>query len=184
MKIILKMERMENMLAGIVPSFEEVVMEHGRSIYKYILSLVKHKELAEDIYQEVLLSAYLAYPSIKEQTKYKGWFFTIAINKCRDYWRKENKSKQFWKEGVYSYSASFEPSVIPEEEVLHKFSAEQMAEKVNLLPEIYRYPIYLYYYQNFSLIEIAKKSNLPMSTVKTRMKRAKERLRPKMQSLA
>jgi RNA polymerase sigma factor (sigma-70 family) len=178
------MERMENMLAGIVPSFEEVVMEHGRSIYKYILSLVKHKELAEDIYQEVLLSAYLAYPSIKEQSKYKGWFFTIAINKCRDYWRKENKSKQFWKEGVYSYSASFEPSVIPEEEVLHKFSAEQMAEKVNLLPEIYRYPIYLYYYQNFSLIEIAKKSNLPMSTVKTRMKRAKERLRPKMHSLA
>ncbi|MEY2195184.1 RNA polymerase sigma factor [Neobacillus sp. BF23-41] len=175
---------MENMLAGIVPSFEEVVMEHGRSIYKYILSLVKHKELAEDIYQEVLLSAYLAYPSIKEQSKYKGWFFTIAINKCRDYWRRENKSKQFWKEGVYSYSASFEPSVIPEEEVLHKFSAEQMAEKVNLLPEIYRYPIYLYYYQNFSLIEIAKKSNLPMSTVKTRMKRAKERLRPKMQSLA
>ncbi|WP_246869693.1 RNA polymerase sigma factor [Bacillus sp. AFS031507] len=175
---------MENMLAGIVPSFEEVVLEHGRSIYKYILSLVKHKELAEDIYQEVLLSAYLAYPSIKEQSKYKGWFFTIAINKCRDYWRKENKSKQFWKEGVYSYSASFEPSVIPEEEVLHKFSAEQMAEKVNLLPEIYRYPIYLYYYQNFSLIEIAKKSNLPMSTVKTRMKRAKERLRPKMQSLA
>lgn len=172
------------MLAGIVPSFEEVVLEHGRSIYKYILSLVKHKELAEDIYQEVLLSAYLAYPSIKEQSKYKGWFFTIAINKCRDYWRKENKSKQFWKEGVYSYSASFEPSVIPEEEVLHKFSAEQMAEKVNLLPEIYRYPIYLYYYQNFSLIEIAKKSNLPMSTVKTRMKRAKERLRPKMQSLA
>ncbi|WHY68036.1 RNA polymerase sigma factor [Neobacillus sp. SuZ13] len=166
------------------PSFEEVVMEYGRAIYKYILSLVRHKELAEDIYQEVLLSAYLAYPSIKEQSKYKGWFFTIAINKCRDFWRKENRSKQFWREEVYSYSASFEPTVIPEEEVLHKFSAAQMAEKINLLPEIYRYPIYLYYYQDFSLVEIAKKSNLPMSTVKTRMRRAKERLRPKMQSLA
>ncbi|MFL6560729.1 MAG: RNA polymerase sigma factor, partial [Bacillus sp. (in: firmicutes)] len=177
-------ERTDHMHAGIAPSFEEMVMEHGRAIYKYILSLVKHKELAEDIYQEVLLSAYLAYPSIKEQSKYKGWFFTIAINKCRDYWRKENKSKQFWREEVYSYSASFEPTVIPEEEVLHKFSAEQMAERVNLLPEIYRYPIYLYYYQDFSLVEIAKKSNLPMSTVKTRMRRARERLRPKMQSLA
>ncbi|MEH7075583.1 RNA polymerase sigma factor [Neobacillus drentensis] len=169
---------------GCTSSFEEVVLKYGRAIYNYIFSLVKHKELAEDIYQEVLLAAYLAYPSIKEQTKFRGWFFTIAINKCRDYWRKENKSKQFWKEGVYSYSASIEPTVIPEEEVLHKFSAEQMAEKVNLLPEIYRYPIYLYYYQDFSLVEIAKKSNLPMSTVKTRMKRAKERLRPKMQSLA
>jgi RNA polymerase sigma-70 factor (ECF subfamily) len=166
------------------PTFEEIVLVHGTAIFKYIFSLVKHKELAEDLYQEVLLSAYLAFPSIKEQSKYKSWLFTIAVNKCRDYWRKENKSKQFWREEVYSYSVSFEPSTIPEEEVLHKYSAEQMAEKVKTLPEIYRYPIYLYYYQDLSLLEIAKKSNLPMSTVKTRMKRAKERLRPKMQSLA
>lgn len=165
-------------------SFEELVNEYGKAIFKYIFSLVKHKELAEDLYQEVLLSAYLAYPSIKEQDKYKSWLYTIALNKCRDYWRKESKSKQFWKEEVYSYSVSFESPFIPEEAVLHNFSAQQMAEKVSLLPEIYRYPIYLYYYKDLSLVEIAKKSNLPMSTVKTRMKRAKERLRPKMRSLA
>ncbi|WP_312473583.1 sigma-70 family RNA polymerase sigma factor [Neobacillus sp.] len=172
------------MREGFTQSFEELVNEYGTSIFKYIFSLVKHKELAEDLYQEVLLSAYLAYPSIKEQSKYKSWLYTVAVNKCRDYWRKENKSKDFWKEGVYSYSVSFEPASIPEEEVLHKFSAEQMAEKVNLLPEIYRYPIYLYYYQDLTLVEIAKQSDLPMSTVKTRMKRAKDRLRPKMLSLA
>ena len=165
-------------------TFEDLVNEYGIAIYKYILSLVNHKELAEDLYQEVLLSAYLAYPSIKEQSKYKSWLFTIAVNKCRDYWRKENKSKQFWKEEVYSYSAACEPTAIPEEEVLHKFSAEQLAEKVMTLPEMYRYPIYLYYYQDLTLLEIATKSNLPMSTVKTRMRRAKERLRPKMLSLA
>lgn len=165
-------------------SFEELVNEYGKAIFKYIFSLVKHKELAEDLYQEVLLSAYLAYSSIKEQGKYKSWLYTIAINKCRDYWRKENKSKQFWKEEVYSYSVSFESPFIPEEEVLHNFSAQQMAEKVSLLPEIYRNPIFLYYYHDMSLVEIAQTNNLPMSTVKTRMKRAKERLRPKMLSLA
>ncbi|MFZ7945807.1 RNA polymerase sigma factor [Neobacillus sp. 19] len=74
-------------------AFEDLVNEYGTAIFNYIFSLVKHKELAEDLYQEVLLSAYLAYPSIKEQSKYKSWLFTIAINKCRDYWRKENKSK-------------------------------------------------------------------------------------------
>ncbi|WHY87445.1 RNA polymerase sigma factor [Neobacillus novalis] len=172
------------MLEGFSQSFEELVKGHGKAIFNYIFSLVKHKELAEDLYQEVLLSAYLAYPSIKEKSKYKSWLFTIAINKCRDYWRKENKSKHFWREEVYSYSVTFEPAFIPEEEVLHKFSAEQMAEKINLLPEIYRNPIYLYYYQDLTLVEIARKSNLPMSTVKTRMKRAKDRLRPKMLSLA
>ncbi|QCJ41483.1 sigma-70 family RNA polymerase sigma factor [Bacillus sp. S3] len=167
-------------------AFEDLVNEYGTAIFNYIFSLVKHKELAEDLYQEVLLSAYLAYPSIKEQSKYKSWLFTIAINKCRDYWRKENKSKQFWKEEVYTYSAtaSSEPASMPEDELLHKISAEQMAEKVRTLPDIYRNPIYLYYYQDLTLLEIAKKSNLPMSTVKTRMRRAKERLRPKMLSLA
>jgi RNA polymerase sigma factor (sigma-70 family) len=164
--------------------FESNVMEHGKAIFNYIYSLVKQKQLAEDLYQEALLSAYLAFPSVKDTTKIKNWLFTIAGNKCRDYWRKENKTKQFWKEEVYSYSSTVEAPPLPEEEVLHNDSAKQMAEKVRDLPEIYQYPIYLYYYQDFTLIEISKKSNLPISTVKTRIKRAKERLRPKLQSLA
>ncbi len=89
-------------------TFDEIVKENGHSIFNYIFSLVRHKELAEDLYQEVLLSAYLALSSIKEPTKLKSWFYTIASNKCRDYWRKENKAKQFWREEVYSYTSSME----------------------------------------------------------------------------
>jgi RNA polymerase sigma-70 factor (ECF subfamily) len=166
-------------------SFDEMVKENGKSIFNYILSMVRHKELAEDLYQEALLSAYLAFSSMKEPTKVKSWFYTIAGNKCRDYWRKENKSKQFWREEVYSYTSSIEyVQQLPEEEVLHKCSTEEMAETVKTLPEIYQYPIFQYYYHDLTLIEISRKSDLPISTVKTRMKRAKERLRPKLQSLA
>lgn len=164
--------------------FENTVKEHGKAIFNYIFSLMKHKQLAEDLYQEALLSAYLAFPSVKDTTKLKNWLFTIAGNKCRDYWRKENKTKHFWREEVYTYSSSVESPPLPEEEILHKDSAEQMKETLKTLPEIYQNPIYLYYYQDFTLIEISKKSNLPISTVKTRIKRAKERLRPKLQSLA
>lgn len=164
--------------------FEEIVKEHGKAILNYIFSLVRHKELAEDLYQEVLLSAYLAFHTIKDPDRLKSWLFTIAANKCRDFWRKENKTKQFWKEEVYSFSvATAEPS-LPEEEVLHNYAAEQMVEKVLDLPEIYQYPIFLYYFRDFTLLEISKKGNIPISTVKTRMKRGKERLRPKLQSLA
>ena len=54
-------------------AFEKLVKEHGAATFKYILSLTRQKELAEDLFQEVLLSAYLAYPSIKEQSKYKSF---------------------------------------------------------------------------------------------------------------
>jgi RNA polymerase sigma factor (sigma-70 family) len=165
-------------------SFEWMVKEYGKAIFNYIFSLVRQKELSEDLYQEVLISAYLALHTIKEPSRLKGWLFTIARNKCRDFWRKENKSKQFWKEEVYAYSAAVESPPLPEEEVLHKDSVKKMAESVKTLPEIYQSPIFLCYFKDLTLIEISKRTNIPISTVKTRMKRGKEHLRPKLQSFA
>jgi RNA polymerase sigma factor (sigma-70 family) len=165
-------------------SFEWMVKEHGKAIFNYIFSIVRQKELTEDLYQEVLISAYLAFHTIKEPSRLKGWLFTIARNKCRDFWRKENKSKQFWKEEVYAYSAAVESPPLPEEEVLHKDSVKKMTESVKTLPEIYQSAIFLYYFKDLTLIEISKRTNIPISTVKTRMKRGKEHLRPKIQSFA
>jgi RNA polymerase sigma factor (sigma-70 family) len=177
-------KKVKKMRDRLTDSFEWMVKEYGKAIFNYIFSLVKHKELTEDLYQEVLVSAYLALQSIKEPSRLKGWLFTIAKNKCRDYWRKENKTKQFWKEEVYSYSATVEAPSLPEEVVLHKDSVEQMAESVKTLPEIYQSAIFLYYFKDLTLIEISKRSNIPISTVKTRVKRGKEHLRPKLQSFA
>ncbi|WHY01668.1 RNA polymerase sigma factor [Neobacillus sp. DY30] len=165
-------------------SFESMVKEHGKAIFNYIFSLVRQKELTEDLYQEVLISAYMAFHTVKEPSRLRGWLFTIARNKCRDYWRKENKTKQFWKEEVYSYSAAAEAPPLPEEEVLHKDSAAKMTESVKALPEIYQSAIFLYYYKDLTLNEISKRTNIPISTVKTRMKRGKEHLKPKLKSFA
>ncbi|MCM3694430.1 RNA polymerase sigma factor [Neobacillus niacini] len=167
-----------------IDSFEEIVIEHGKAIFNYIFSLVRQKELAEDLYQEVLVSAYLAFHTINEPARIKGWLFTIARNKCRDYWRKENKTKQFWKEEVYSYSSNVEAPSLPEEEVLHKYSNEKMVESVRALPEIYQSTLLLYYFNDLTIMEISKRKNIPISTVKTRMKRGKEHLKPKLQSFA
>ncbi|MFP7299134.1 RNA polymerase sigma factor [Neobacillus niacini] len=167
-----------------IDSFEEMVTQHGKAIFNYIFSLVREKELAEDLYQEVWISAYLSFHAIKEPSRLKSWLFTIARNKCKDYWRKENKRKEFWKEEVYSYTSTVEEPPLPEEEVLHKYSVEKMAESVRTLPEIYQSAIDLYYFKDLTLIEISKRKNVPISTVKTRMKRGKEHLKPKLQSLA
>ncbi|MBP2241907.1 RNA polymerase sigma-70 factor (ECF subfamily) [Cytobacillus eiseniae] len=163
--------------------FEACILEHGRSLFNYIYSLVRHKELAEDLYQEVLISAYLALPSFEERAKVKNWLFKIAVNKCRDYWRKEKSATRFWEEKVYLYVDDKNPMQQPEESVLHKCSQEEMVDTLQELPEMYRDPLLLFYYHHKTLVEISDKTNLPLSTVKTRMKRAKDRLRPKVEEL-
>lgn len=164
--------------------FEEIIQEHGVILYKYLFSLVRHKELAEDLYQEVLLSAYLSLSSIKEREKLRSWLFKIAMNKCRDYWRKEKLMKLFWEEKAQLYYTNeTNPPPLPEEMLLHKCTRDEMTETIGELPEIYREPLLLFYYGERSLIEISHDTKLPLSTVKTRMKRGKDQLRPKVKGI-
>ncbi|WP_141430569.1 RNA polymerase sigma factor [Bacillus sp. 03113] len=160
--------------------FEELVQEHGASLLQYIISLVRHKELGEDLYQEMLISAYLGFSSFEDKTKFKSWLYKIALNKCRDYWRKEKSAKRFWEEKLYLYTNETQVSQQTEETVLNRYAQKEMVQTVSELPDIYRDPILLFYYQHQTLMEISRKTNLPLSTVKTRLKRGRDRLRPKV----
>ncbi|WP_256241347.1 RNA polymerase sigma factor [Bacillus sp. V3B] len=164
--------------------FEEIVQKYGVMLYKYLFSLVRHKELAEDLYQEVLISAYLGLSSIKEGAKLRSWLFKIATNKCRDYWRKEKLTKIFWEEKVQLYyTDETNPPPLPEEMLLHKCTRDEITEMISELPEIYQEPLLLFYYGERSLIEISHDTKLPLSTIKTRMKRGKDQLRPKVKRI-
>ena len=61
----------------------------------------------------------------------------------------------------------------PEEALLKAREAEKVREAVLALPEKYRYPVELYYSADASLQEIAEVLKIPLSTVKTRLRRAK-----------
>ncbi|WP_445489910.1 RNA polymerase sigma factor [Niallia sp. 03133] len=162
--------------------YEDAVKEYGNLIFNYIFSLVKHKELTEDLYQEVLISAYIAFPSFEEYEKVKSWLYKIAINKCRDYWRKEKKAKRFWEESVYMYIRDTSVSMPPEETILDQCSKKEMLDTLDELPKMYSEPLMLFYYHHQTLIEISNKTQVPLSTIKTRMKRAKDKLKPKMEN--
>ncbi|PLR76904.1 RNA polymerase factor sigma C [Bacillus sp. V3-13] len=164
--------------------FENEICEHGASVFHYIYSLVRHKELAEDLYQEVLLSAYLALGQFEQKAKLKSWMYTIALNKCRDYWRKEKGRQRFWQENACIYCNDYEAGLLTEEYVIKKQADEAMQASIKELPARYQDPLLLFYFKGCSLAEISRETGLPLSTVKTRMKRGKEQLRPKLKMLA
>ncbi|MDQ0271512.1 RNA polymerase sigma factor [Cytobacillus purgationiresistens] len=164
--------------------FEACVCEHGHALFRYIYSLVHHKELAEDLYQEVLISAYLALPSFNEEAKVKNWLFKIALNKCRDHWRKEKTAKKFWEEKVHLYTDGMSTAPVPEEECIQKCHQEEVEQQLSELPDIYKEPLFLFYYHHQTLVEISNEANLPLSTIKTRMRRGKEKLLPKVKQMS
>ncbi len=158
--------------------FEECIEEHGNALFHYIYSLVKHKQLAEDLYQDVLMAAFIALPSFQEQTKMKNWLFKISINKCRDYWRKQKAQQRYWDEKVFLLEDSFLDHLVIEDEIIQRDTSKEVKETLEDLPDIYKEPLLLFYYHHQTLVEISTESNVPLSTVKTRIRRGKERLRP------
>ncbi|WP_137744176.1 RNA polymerase sigma factor [Robertmurraya siralis] len=156
--------------------FEDWIRENGSSLSLYIYKQVGNKELAEDLYQEVLIAAYLKLEQFEARANFKSWMYKIAINKCRDFWRKQKTLQKFWEEKVYHYV--MECSIPePEDYVLTKYSTEEMIDTINELPTIYREPILLYYFKDKSLLEISTAKQLPISTVKTRIRRARNQLK-------
>lgn len=164
---------------NLVAVFENWVIENGQSLFGFIRAKIRNKEISEDIYQEVLISAFTALPNFEYRANIKSWIYKIAINKCKDYWRKQTTFQKFWEEKVFFYETD---TVIPstEEVVLQKCSTEDLIETINELPVMYKEPMLLFYYRDLSLLEISSSVNVPLSTIKTRLRRAKYQLREKV----
>lgn len=69
-------------------------------------------------------------------------------------------------------------SILPstEKKVIDKYNNEEIKDTIYSLPKVYREVVYLYYYDSLSTEEIANVLDIPVNTVKTRLRRAKQRL--------
>jgi len=161
---------------------EEFIQIHGKALLHYIYSIMNHWELAEDIYQETLISAFIHYKSFEKRSSLKNWIYKIAQNKCKDEWKKDNVRNRYINNQA---SQKEEENLYNETEntVLEKCLHEELMKKINELPKRYKNPILLYYFQDFTILDISKKSEMPMSTVKTHLRRGKEKLKYKVATI-
>lgn len=79
---------------------------------------------------------------------------------------------------VKSFINETTKSVLPstEKTVIDKYNNEEIKDTIFSLPKVYREVVYLYYYESLTTEEIAKVLDIPVNTVKTRLRRAKQRL--------
>ena len=153
---------------------DKIMIEYGNELVRLAFSYVKDAEIAKDIVQNTFVKCYKNLDSFRFDAQIKTWLYRITINECKDYLKSWNYKMVQVKSFIHETAKSILPST--EKTVIDKFNNEEIKSTISSLPKVYREVVYLYYYNSLSTEEIAKVLDIPSNTVKTRLRRAKQRL--------
>lgn len=161
--------------------FAQFVREHETSIFTYVLRMIGNREDAEDITQEALLQAYRTWLQVDPDAAggYVKWCYRIAHNLAIDALRKKKPRGADDEEIERTADGR---ALRPEEVYEHRVQAGDVRECIQELEEKYREALILRYQEEMSYEEIAKVLELPVSTIETRIHRAKKMLREKLET--
>ena len=148
---------------------------------RFAARLLGAEEGAQDLVQEAMLQAYLSLRHLRDPARFKSWLCGIVLNVCRSHLR-DRKVAFFSLEtiigGLQFYPAPFTGAVVTPERIAEEQELYQtVLDSVNTLSSGDRDIILLFYYAQLSLQEIVTLMNIPVSTVKVRLHRARQRLK-------
>ncbi len=166
---------------GDTEAFNPLVYKYQQKIYNLIYRKVGDRETAEDLCQEVFLKAWQALPNFKEQSVFYTWLYQIAFNCSIDYIRKRNREIIFACEelpqnaddGLPMLQTQPSPCQILEKEELGHIIRKAMHK----LPLGQRSVLYLRYWEDLPIKEIALRLGKSEGTVKTYLYHARQKLR-------
>lgn len=144
---------------------ESYIRLFHKTVYRLALSCVKNEAEAEDICQTAFCKLLDYHGEFAAAENCKAWLFRVTINLLKNLLR----SKRF------SRTAELDENI----PARHGFSGEETAlwETVSKLPPKYRAAIHLYYYEGYSVKEIADMTGDSVSAVTTRLARARDKLK-------
>ena len=142
--------------------FLEVFEKFKNTVYAVVFNYVRNVEDAADLEQEVFLKLLSRESEFESEEHMKAWLIRVSINLCKNHLRSVKIRK-----------------IVPLEEDIPFFDQREdndLLKVVFTLPEKYRIPIHLFYYESYSIKEIGNILDMPEATVKIRLKRAREKL--------
>jgi len=154
---------------------DEIMNKYGQEVLQLVYSYVNNKEVAEDVTQDIFVKCYKSLHTYKGNSNVKTWLWRIAINQCKDYIKSWYNKKVIVAGDESTYIGAQNDSV--EQTVIQNAEDRELASAVMNLPIKYREVIYLFYYEELPIKEIAIVIDVKENTIKTRLKKAKELLK-------
>ncbi len=172
-------------LEGSEKAFSILHAKYSVAVAAVIRRIVNDNVEAEDICIESFEKAFQNLHTFDQKKKFSTWLFAIARNNALDHKnRSVNQNKVIdsnpidMGKDIRTDVADGQPS--PEENIISTQDHERFLDCIGGLPELYREVAQMCFVDNLGYKEIAEKTDLPINTVKTRIRRAKESIISKM----
>ncbi|MEK3980796.1 sigma-70 family RNA polymerase sigma factor [Psychrobacillus sp. FSL K6-2836] len=175
---MLELELIERAQQGDKAAYTELIHIHHRTVEKFAFQCGVRVHDIPDVTQEVFVKLYRFLHQF-QRDRFTTWLYKITLNTARDYYRKETKEKEkeqkLHEDGLNYTSKSAEDRVLVFEE------DRELHNAIQSLDEKYRHPIIMFYFHDLSYEQIAEILNVPLSTIKIRLMRAKALLKSALQ---
>lgn len=155
-------------------AFSELIMRYHKSLKQFIYLYCMNTSDTEDICQETYRKAFQSIGLYNSEYKFKTWLFYIARNNCIDHIRKKTQySTVNIGESPDTANVGPKEDVSPEDKMIDNQLYNSFIKIISDLPDKYREIARLRFVEEFCYDEIAKEVNLPLNTVRTRIRRAR-----------
>lgn len=164
-------------------ALEQLYDRYERQIYSFVYRIVKDAMAAEEVVQELFIRVWNSAERLdtgEAAGKISSWMFTIARNLSVDWIRKQGrKPLEASEDGVLERVAA---SKSTEQEVEHKMLGEQMQDALRELNEEQKQVVDLIYFKGYTQQEVSLNQDIPLGTVKSRVRLALKQLRKRFET--
>lgn len=180
----------EELVAQVLKRDKEALGELFRRYHKPFFNLAYRflgdYYLADDLTSEIFLRIYKYLKSYNLNQRFKPWAFKVATNACLTF-KNQKYNLKIKNEDTDGEQNGLETISDDKVDLVHEVVQNEMEERVQKalqkLPEKYRLALYLYYFEDLKYEEISEDMGIPINTVRTHIKRGKERLKEELRDL-
>lgn len=147
---------------------QELMECYQDNLYAVAFNVCKNPEDSEDVVQETFFQYHTNNKQYENEQHIRAWLIRVAINKAK------NVNLTFWRRNKVSLEEYMETLTFETPE------SENLFETVMRLPEKYRIVIHLFYYEEYTVKEIAEILKISESNVKARLSRGRAKLREEL----
>lgn len=144
---------------------QKLIEQYQNNLYAAAFNICQNQMDAEDVVQETFVQYYTTKKEFENEQHIRAWLLRIAINKAK------NCCRTFWKKNKCALEDYMETLPFPDTQ------SRSLFEEVMKLPDKYRIVIHLFYYEDYTVREIAEILKLSESNVKVRLSRGRTLLR-------